>query len=177
MTAIVAIAKDNKVYMGGDSAGVAGLSIVVRKDHKVFHNKDFIIGFTSSFRMGNILRWSFDPPDHPARMGVERYMNTLFIDAVREAFRTGGYAMNSQGKEQGGSFIVGYRGRLFTIDSDYQVGIPAESYASVGCGFELCYGSLHTTESMDIDPKKRIKIALSAAEKFSGGVVSRRYCC
>ena len=37
MTAIAAIAEDGKVYMGGDSAGVGGLSLTVRKDTKVIY--------------------------------------------------------------------------------------------------------------------------------------------
>ena len=71
MTAIVAIRQDNTVYMGGDSAGVAGLKITIRKDPKVFINGNFLMGFTTSFRMGQLLQYSFKPPEHPKNMTIE----------------------------------------------------------------------------------------------------------
>ena len=53
MTCIVGLIDGRRVWMGGDSAGVSGLDITVRADAKVFRNGDFLIGFTSSFRMGH----------------------------------------------------------------------------------------------------------------------------
>jgi hypothetical protein len=178
MTAIVAIVENNTVYMGGDSAGVnvSALSVTVRKDPKVFKNGPFIMGFTSSFRMGQLLRYSFKPPTHPNNMSIDRYMNTIFIDAVRNCLKDGGYAKVKENNESGGNFLVGYRGKLFNIDGDFQVGIPSCNYDSVGCGQDLCLGSLHTTEKvsnmklLSLLPKERIKMALKAAVEFSAGV-------
>lgn len=170
MTAIAAIVQDGTVYVGGDSAGVAGLSLEIRKDPKVFINGPFIMGFTTSFRMGQLLMYSFNPPEHPERMGIDRYMNTVFVDEVRECFKKGGFAEISSKVESGGTFIIGYRGKLYYMSSDFQVGIPAANYVAVGCGRDLCRGSLHSTEGLDIAPEKRIKMALKAAETYSGGV-------
>ena len=38
----------------------------VEKDEKVFQNGDFLISFTSSFRMGQLLRYAFEPPEYRA---------------------------------------------------------------------------------------------------------------
>jgi len=170
MTAIAAIVEDGVVYIGGDSAGVSGLSLEVRKDAKVFIVGEFVMGFTTSFRMGSLLRYSFDPPEHPARMGIERYMNTIFVDAVRKCFAGGGYLKKNSEAETGGAFIIGYRGKLFYMEDDFQIGIPATNYTAVGCGHDLCKGALHATTGLNIAPEKRIKMALRAAETFSGGV-------
>lgn len=94
MTCIVGIAHEGKVYLGGDSAGVAGLDITKRKDVKVFQNDEFVMGFTSSFRMGQILHYSFTPP----KVAVEdaddlmAYMVRKFVPAVRAIFKSEGYA-------------------------------------------------------------------------------------
>jgi len=76
MTCIVGLVDDGAVYMGGDSAGVLGLSIEVRADEKVFYLNEksswrtrldprellkpvrhlVVMGFTSSFRMGQLPR-------------------------------------------------------------------------------------------------------------------------
>lgn len=59
MTCIVGLVENNKVYIGGDSAGVAGLSLMKRADEKVFKKDEFIFGFTSSFRMGQLIGGNF----------------------------------------------------------------------------------------------------------------------
>ena len=169
MTCIVGLVDEDKVYIGGDSAGVAGYNITVRKDKKVFKNGSFIMGFTSSFRMGDLLHWSFEPPEHPSKMSVDKFMRTVFIDAVRACLKEGGYSVIENNNERAGCFIVGYRGKLFSIYSDFQVGESVVLYDSVGCGSLYALGSLYSTKG---NPKKRILIALKAAEEFSSGVVS-----
>lgn len=170
MTCIVGLISKGKVYIGGDSAAVGGLSISSRKDTKVFKNGEFMFGFTSSFRMGQLLRFSFTAPDHPARMGDEEFMMTRFVNAVRECLKAGGYARAVNGEEEGGTFIVGYRGKMYLIYSDYQVGIPSEEYAAVGCGQDLALGALFASSVSNLEPEARINLALGAAEAFSAGV-------
>lgn len=170
MTAIAAIAEDGKVYMGGDSAGVGGLSLTVRRDVKVFKNGPFIMGFTTSFRMGQLLHYAFEAPEHPDKMSDECFLSTVFIDAVRKCLKDGGYAEVDKNQESGGTFLLGYKGILYRIGGDYQVGISACDFDAVGCGHDLCKGSLHATHSYDIKPERRIKMALEAAEAFSAGV-------
>jgi ATP-dependent protease HslVU (ClpYQ) peptidase subunit len=167
MTCIVGLLDKGNVYMGGDSAGVAGLSISVRNDEKVFTNGPFIMGFTSSFRMGQLLRYKFDPPKQTVGVDDMKYMVTDFVEAVRSCFSQHGYGT---GKDQtGGTFLVGYNGVLYTIDSDFQVGIPGEAYDAVGCGADLALGAMFASKGKK--PEERVKVALEAAAMFSGGVL------
>lgn len=173
MTCIVGLIHDGTVYIGGDSAGIAGYSLTVRADEKVFANGPFLMGFTTSFRMGQLLRYKLTPPTHPyvepgQLMDVPKYMVTCFIDAVRECLKAGGYAEKLNEQESGGKFLVGYSGRLFIIDSDYQVGESLDGYAAVGCGADIALGALHAT--MTVEPRTRVMRALAAAERHSAGV-------
>lgn len=167
MACIVAIIDNGKIWMGGDSAGIAGQSLTPRKDPKVYIVDDFIFGFTTSFRMGQILGYRFKSPKHDTGVSIEEYLNTSFIDHIRELFKDCGYAHISNNTEQGGTFLVGYQGRLFRIESDYQVGENLHPYDAIGCGAEIALGSLYSTSG---DPESRIKIALGAAETFCTGV-------
>jgi hypothetical protein len=171
MTAIVGLVKDGIVYIGGDSATVSStrLTSYPVKDDKVFINGKFIFGFTTSWRMGQLLQYSFKPPKKPKGMSVKEYMHTRFIDAVRTCFKDGGFAEIDNNVEDGGSFLVGYKGELFEIHDDFQLMSPAQEYAAVGCGDLLCMGSLHSTSHI-MEPEQRITMALSAAAHFSGGV-------
>lgn len=168
MTCIVGLVENSKVYIGGDSAGVAGWSLSVRKDLKVFKNGPFLIGFTSSFRMGQLLQYVFTPPKrHPDR-DVTAFMVVDFIDGVRSCFKSGGFAELKDSAEKAGQFLVGYEGRLFNIDSDYQVGELVDGYAAAGCGEDIALGALFA--SRHLQPTERLQVALEAAERFSAGV-------
>lgn len=167
MTCIAGVVENGIVYIGGDSAGVANYDLTVRADSKVFINGHFIMGFTSSFRMGQLLRYSFIPPDYDPRVEVDKYMVTTFIDAVRKCLKDGGYATTIDGEESAGTFLVGFNGRLFIIDSDYQVGESIDSFCSVGCGAPYAVGSLSSTSGK---PEERIRKALETAERFNAGV-------
>jgi len=168
MTCIVGIADKGHVTIGGDSAGVGGYDLRVRKDPKVFRNGPFLMGYTSSFRMGQLLRFAFTPPEHPKDMDIDRYMMTVWIDAVRECFKAGGYAAKNSDRESGGVFLVGYQGRLFRIDDDFQVGETVDGYDACGCGDSFALGAMHATQGYP--PLQRVRIALEAAERWSAGV-------
>jgi hypothetical protein len=167
MTCIVGLVHDGKVYVGGDSAGVGGYDLTVRADKKVFRNGEFVMGFTSSFRMGNLLQHALTPPRWHPDDDVHKYMVTDFVDAVRTCLKKGGYATKESEAEVGGTFLVGYAGRLFTIHGDYQVGEGLDGYAACGCGDTIALGSLYTSKG---NPRSRVLTALAAAERFSAGV-------
>ena len=170
MTCIVGLVSDGKVYIGGDSAGVAGWQLTIRKDVKVFRNGDFLIGGTSSFRMLQLLHYAFTPPAYEPGTDLEKYMAVDFVNALRQCFKDGGYAEKKNEQEEGGIFLVGFQGRLFYIGSDYQVGEPLCGYEAVGCGAEVAIGSLYATPALS--PRKRIEGALKAAEAHNAGVRS-----
>ena len=170
MTCIVGFIdkENNKVIVGADSAGASGLDITVRKDEKVFKNGDFIIGCTSSFRMIQLLRFSFKPPRIYDKE-IYEYMCTDFINSVRECFEKGGYLQKFEhGDEKGGIFLVAYKNRLFKIESDFQVGEALQGYDACGCGETYALGSIYSTSKTD--PEKIVIDALKCAENFSGGV-------
>ncbi|MEV5710848.1 hypothetical protein [Actinoallomurus sp. NPDC052274] len=171
MTAIVGITDGKTVVIAGDSAGVGGDVTQPRLDAKVFVNGPYVIGYTTSFRMGQILRYAFKAPVPPdGEDGLHAFMCTGFINGVREGLKEGGWASKSNDQEEGGSFLVGLRGRLFEIGSDYQVGELADGYTAVGCGAEIALGALHATADAGMPLEARAIAALEAAAHFSTGV-------
>lgn len=170
MTVIAALVQNNIVYMGGDSAAVGGYDLTVRSDPKVFINAHVVIGFTMSFRFGQILQYHLVPPEKPwHETDPMRYMVEKFVPAMRAVLKDHGWARIDNSQEEGGRCLIGYAGRLFYIDHDYQVGEPLDSFAAVGCGAQIAHGALYATRRV-IDPYKRLRVALEAAERFSAGV-------
>jgi len=172
VTCIVGLVDQGHVFIGTDSAGVSNYDLTVRADSKVFQNGPFLIGFTTSFRMGQLLRYAFEPPAWEPGSDVPCYLATTFVDAVRKCLSEGGYAVKHDEQESGGRFLVGFRGCLYAIGNDYQVGQSVVPYNAIGCGAPYALGALYVTGGMDA--KERIQGALSAAEHFST-VVQRSF--
>jgi ATP-dependent protease HslVU (ClpYQ) peptidase subunit len=181
MTCIIGLVEKDKVYIGGDSAGVAGYNMQIRSDVKVFRNGPFIMGFTSSFRMGQLLHYVFEPPIHPvvnpdtpeaSPIDDMRYMVSHFIPAVRECFKTGGFQKSKDAQDHGGTFLVGYKKKLYEIDGDYQVGQLADNVAAVGCGGEVALGAMYALNGLGnlLSPADRIKKALDITVHLNSGV-------
>ena len=97
MTCIVALKENGKVYIGGDCAGSDQSFTHSRKDPKVFKRGKFLIGFTSSFRMGQLLMHTLkvDPQSSIECIGATiqtdyQFMCTTFVNADRECLKKGG---------------------------------------------------------------------------------------
>jgi len=169
VTCIVGIECKGKVYIGGDSAGVSGQSLSIRADTKVFKRGPYVFGFTSSFRMGQILRYCGELP-RPKGSNLEKFMCTTFVSALIknfEKYRFG--STEGAGAFEAGNFLVGVKGVLFNVESDLQVGRTLARYDAVGCGAEIAKGALYATKQWS-DPVKRILTALEASEACSTDV-------
>jgi hypothetical protein len=170
VTAVAGLVCDGIVWIGADSAGVSGQSVAIRADHKAFRNGPYAFGFTTSFRMGQLLRYRLDAPVPDADVDLHGFMCTTFADAARDCLKAGGWAEKDKEREAGGNFLVGVHGRLFEVFSDYQVAERQDPFTATGCGENFLLGSLHTTENLDWPPEKRLLAALEAAERYSTGV-------
>ncbi len=173
MTCIVAIKDvENKMtWIGGDSLGSNGSFKISRKDKKVFKfkNTNIIAGFTTSFRMGNILTYSGNLLSESDYLDHES-MVVKFVPKLIQLFGQTGFQTNNSGEVRGGTFLIAQEDRLFKIESNYQVAENFCNYDSCGCGFEVALGSLHTTENMNLTPVERIHLALKASAEFIPGV-------
>lgn len=169
MTCIVGLAHRGRVYLGGDSAGVAGSDLTLRSDAKVFRREGYVMGFTSSFRMGQLLQYAGDLPGAP-REHLDRFMATEFIDAARTIMADGGFRKKEFEVESGGEFLVGVRGVLFSVDCDFQIGRALRPFDAVGSGATVALGAMTIMEGMRLGADARIRRALAAAEEWNAGV-------
>lgn len=183
MTCIVGIVFQGNVMIGADSAGVAGLDKRIRADRKVFRVGEMVMGFTSSFRMGQLLQFGLTPPPVPEGVKPFEYMVRNVVPELRSVLRAGGYMRVDSNREEGGSFLVGFRGRLFAVHQDFQVAESTMPYEAVGCGESYALGALHALGEIEVPTpptpysptglmRYRLERALNAATAFSAGVAS-----
>ena len=185
MTCIVGMLnpQDGNVMIGGDSAAVSGINIRVEKQPKVFKNGEFIFGCTTSFRMIQLLKFQFQPPiiensvqgfatmAKQTPVDIYAYMCTKFVDELRNCFKAGGILDSKNGIENGGTFLVGYKDRLFRINSDFCVMETLDGFDSVGCGGQYALGAMKQLDGTELSVQEKLAHALETAAHFSGGVV------
>lgn len=152
MTCLAAIIHNDRVYIGGDSAASVGDAIETRLNRKVFRNGDYVVGFTGSFRVGQLLQYATLP-------AVEGEAMAHIVNAVVPALQ------KLAGKETD-ELLIGVAGRLFKISSDYSVAEYA-SYAAAGQGEPYALGRLHGSLGA---PEQRVVAALAAAEAHCASV-------
>lgn len=165
MTCIAGIVDKGRVFIGGDGAASDGTLTVARRDEKVFRNGQFLFGACGSFRIINLLRYELKPPRWTAGADPYRFMVVDFIGEVRRVLMSAGAAKKG---EADGGFLVGFGGRLFNIDTDYQVGEAEAGYDACGSGGGYALASMFSTPRQAA--RSRILIALKAAAAVSPDV-------
>ena len=175
MTCIVGYTNGRNVIIGGDSAGVGGYDFKSRKDSKVFKKGQIIFGGTYSFRMIQILGYSWTPPDISYFKDPMEYMVNDFVPSLFKTFEDNKFLQTDKGRAEGCWILVGVKGRLFNVQGDFQVGETYVPYDSVGCGSDLAMGAMYNLFADNRkynmnDSKFMLTKALDTATKFSAGV-------
>lgn len=168
MTCIVGLVHRGTVYIGGDSASVQGWTSRITRLPKVFRRGPFLIGYTTSFRMGQLLQFGLEPRVQAAGEDDMRFMVTEVAERVRLLLKERGVAKVESNAETGGQFLVGYRGRLFSMQQDFQVNEMADGYDAVGSGAEYALGAMRALSKSP--PIPRLKRALEISAHFNMGV-------
>ncbi|WP_220791668.1 Ntn hydrolase family protein [Gluconacetobacter dulcium] len=168
MTCIVGYMENDKVIIGADSLGSNGHSKTIYVESKAFINGPMIIGYTTSFRMGQILEYHLVIPEQLSSQTDMAFMVMSFVPAVRHTLSTHGFTPASEKDADAGvQFLVGYKGQLYEISSDFQVSKTVDPFASVGSGYQFALGSLASTQELDIPVSDKVRIALEVAERYT----------
>ncbi len=181
MTAIVGyIDNGGDVHLAGDTRAMSTSDYSAHSlaDGKVFRTGSYLMGYTTSFRMGQVLEHSFVPPNPmPGAPCDMRFMVNVFVTKLRAAFKANGFATKDKEVEEGGTFLVGYvgesykaRGILYRIQEDYAVLQNSYNFDACGCGSQIIMGSMFSSDKPYYSTVDRLLTALEAAAAFSGGV-------
>lgn len=174
MTCIIATIHDSKVHMIGDCMGSDGfIKNIYTKNPKVFPVGDFIIGYTTSFRMGQLLQYSWTPPiRRDDCIDDDKYLYKDVIDSIKKCFEDGGFGNKEKQEFEAGNFLVGWHGRLFEMQPNMSL-MEVEEFASVGCGSYHAIAALKTLKRLGIlqdDPQAALETALTVAADSVEGV-------
>jgi ATP-dependent protease HslVU (ClpYQ) peptidase subunit len=168
MTCVVGLVQKGRVYLGVDSAAVQGWTRRASQVSKVFRRGPFLIGYTTSFRMGQLLEHHLNVAPQTEKQTDMGFMVTHFIEAVRVLLKEKGFTKIESNTEKGGQFLVGYRKHLYTIESDFQVGHLVEEFDAIGSGADFALGAMRALDKTA--PMLRVRRALEIAAHYNMGV-------
>lgn len=167
MTCICALVKDGNVWIAGDRMGSNGFQGKTYPDSKVFANGDFIFGYTSSFRLGQLLEYNWTQPPRLEGLSDRDYLQLDIVESIRSCFNQYGYGIKDGLEDIGGNFIIGYKGCIYEMQHNYSI-LRSLDYIALGSGqshAEAVLGLL-IDDNPDFDPTTVLQKAISVAAKF-----------
>jgi ATP-dependent protease HslVU (ClpYQ) peptidase subunit len=134
------------------------------------------LGYTASYRMGDLLRHQFEPPPYDGDDLPEHWVVCQLIPAIRTLFKSHGFATIENNSESGGEFLLAIQGQCFIVGSDFSVVRPRDGYAAIGSGVEFALGAMaalqleHDGEPDSTWPDMAVRAA-ARHNAFVGGAV------
>jgi len=179
MTCIIGLVdKDGKTYLAGDSMGYANVSWGTPVSNpKVFKVKDkpIVLGYTTSFRMGQLLEFHPEifPDLHRDKTEYTReYIIREVIPRLQGLYRESGWGKkDGDGAADGGTFLIGVPGAVYTVQDNFAVLEHIHGYEACGCGCYAACASVATSCKNGVeDPKTILKAAMEVTVQYSPGV-------
>ncbi len=168
MTVIAAYDDEDRYWIASDSVGSAG-GVKYELGSKLIQKGNYIIGFSWSYRVADIIRESRDLPDRILSIQDVRNMR----DIIRATMIKDGLLNNNDESDARRSMASGHPvdvtlispSGIYTIESDYQIHKITTGYIASGSGTEVAIGALFTCKKLGVDGKQAVKVAVNSAIK------------
>lgn len=180
MTCIIAIKnEDGSITLGGDKLGSNGYTKQLIQDPKVFKNGDFYFGYTTSFLMGQLLKYKFNAPAKFSGQNDDHYLHVTVREAIVELFKSSSFGKlqsDKQSEPDFGTFIMVYKGRIFTMQTNTSLLESTDGVAAVGCGELTALGAVYAIKETQptLPSSEVIRLAMLVCSKTLCGV-SKEY--
>jgi len=133
MTCIVGLQTDDGVYMAADSVAWSRHEASTVLHPKIFPVGELLIGYTSTFRFGQLLQYRLDMPEHvPGETDMQFLMNV--VTNIRKLLEEAKHATVSNSVAEGGQALIAYRGQLYCLQTDFSIIAYKEPMDGVGSG-------------------------------------------
>lgn len=182
MTCIVAFKTiEGNSVIAGDFMASNGHHFRKVATSKVFLKSDkCAIGYTSSFRMGQILEHYWSLPARVEDQDVDSYVNVDIIESLRATFSAYGYGLKTSNgttiEDIGGTFLLLYEDRIYEIQCNYSALDYESGIVAVGSGMDAALGALFSLLPVSNDNVEELlgnvfsavnKVTASVSPEFS----------
>ncbi len=161
------IDRDGKGHIASDSLGSNGYTKGVYKNAKIFKKGNVLFGYTSSYRMGQLLEYGLTLPERKVNQSLEEYIYMDFVESVRSLLKSSGYLIIDNNSEVIGQFIVIIEGRIFKIQEDLALLEPSEPFDTCGSGEDYAKSAIDILKThTKLSSKKILTLAIETASKY-----------
>lgn len=162
MTVIVGVGHGGVTWMGADSIMAGDGDCDESADSKIVRRRGWLLGLAGTWAILPLLRrLDVPPPSGGADDG------SAVADALRRAW----------GDREGNAevwVLAGARGRVWVIQgADWSAIRSSRGYAAIGSGEHYALGALAATRGLRLTPRRRVFLALLAAESHCQSVGGR----
>ena len=173
MTCIIALRdkETGTVYLAGDKLGSNGSTKAIYKDPKIFQIGHFYFGYTTSFYMGQLLKYVWKQPCKTMHQDEDEYLFQDVVYSLKKVFTENKFGKDQNGHEPDfGQFIMVYKGRIFKVQDNMSL-LESEDFVSVGCGEHHAAGAVEALVShANMSTPDILKESIKIVSKFSCGV-------
>jgi len=172
MTIIVSFKHAGRVYLGSDSVASEGDNVFPRRDEKLILKNNMLFGITGSWRLLDIVRFSFAPPVNENLLETREFVSTILIDELIKCLKEKAVLItNTDGQtEMDSQILLAVEGRCFSIGEDFQVGESVHDFDAVGCADIIALGALNILSEYETCPETIILKALAVCGAYNGMV-------
>ena len=171
MTCILGMEYLGKVHIVCDSCASNLYNYSIISFPKLFKKNDLLIGYTGTFRYGQIIQYKTSFPDKQKIQTDFEYLSTTVVDTIRNALKNNGSVQTKDNIEESlCDCVIGYNGSIYVFQSDFSIIQYKNSIASVGCGSisaKSALMGLQLNRGLEkTDPKTLLEEALSIVTNF-----------
>lgn len=154
-------------HIASDSLGSNGHTKGIYKNSKIFKKGGLLIGYTSSYRMGQLLEHHLSLPPRKVDQTIESYMYVDFVSAVRQLLKDHGYLKIDGNRESIGTFLIITEGRIFMMEDNMALLESADGFDACGSGMHYAQAVLHILAKQGkLGPKAMLTQAIDTASKY-----------
>ena len=168
MTCIIAHTDGVSSFIAGDKLGSNGFTKTVQTEPKVFE-KEFIklhddgltrtkevmaLGYTTSFRMGQLLNYNLNLPEQDASQTFSQYLVIKVIPIILQMFKEEWGARDASQDVGGGQFIILHNHTIYEVQEDFSVLQPKTRITAVGSGTYHAIAAMQAYIEVENESKK-----------------------
>lgn len=171
MTCIVGLVDGKNVWLGGDRAGTNGnLDRIMLMEPKIFVNNGVAFGICGLPKVIDVVKHSLNVPIEAmeAHADVKAFLVNVLVPELIEVLKANNSTIDESGEKHfHGAMLIAVRGRLFMLESSFQLVEPVVKFHAVGSGAQAALGALRASKGA---PKKRLLNALAVSAENNAGV-------
>ena len=163
--------------MGADKMATNDNRVILIQDPKIFYinvndSPEFLVGVSGNLRVLNIIKYNNQIMN--CQLTDDPYFNiiNILIPYIQETLKNHNSFMEYEDEQANSDshFLIGHKGKIFIVSSNYCITETYENFGVIGCGEEIAIGALEVLTRTEPYHTNIIDVTLKIVSKHIFGV-------